>query len=206
MSMDRGRPRSFDEEAVLDAALKVFWKHGFQSTSLSELSKATNLNKPSLYGAFGDKKSLYLKALQRYLNMLMDSHRKELNAGKNSKEAVEAYLMSVVRMLTNPTLPGGCFIINGTADFGGTIMPKEVEDALKEALRGSEAILGEYFKHAHKHGDLPEGATPNGLAKLFFTLIAGLSVQAKSGAEEDTLREIVQTAMAAWHWPGRHSS
>ncbi|SDW11397.1 TetR/AcrR family transcriptional regulator [Marinobacter mobilis] len=201
MSLERGRPRSFNEEAVLDAALQVFWRHGFQSASLSELTKATKLNKPSLYGAFGDKKSLYLKVLQRYLNMLVESHGAELDTEKDSKKAIEGYLRSIARMLTSPVLPGGCFIITGTADIGGTIVPKEIEEALKEALNGSEAILAERLHEAQRKGDLPESADPERLAKLFFTLIAGLAVQAKSGAEEDKLNSIIQTAMTAW--PGR---
>ncbi|SFM78041.1 TetR/AcrR family transcriptional regulator [Marinobacter zhejiangensis] len=198
MSVERGRPRSFNEDVVLDAALKVFWKHGFQSTSLSELTKATNLNKPSLYGAFGDKKSLYLKALTRYLNLLVESHGDELSPERDSKEAVEAYLTSIARMLTNPSLPGGCFIINGTADIGGTIVPGEVESALKEALHGNEVILAEHLRRAKAKGELAESADPERLAKLFFTLIAGLAVQAKGGAPEAKLNDIIQSAMSVW--------
>lgn len=198
MSVERGRPRSFNEDVVLDSALKVFWKHGFQSTSLSELTKATNLNKPSLYGAFGDKKSLYLKALTRYLNLLVESHGDELNADRDSKEAIEAYLKSLARMLTNPALPGGCFIITGTADIGGIVVPGEVQNALKEALKGSESLLTERLIRAQDKGELPESADPESLARLFFTLVAGLAVQAKSGATETKLNDIIQSAMAAW--------
>lgn len=198
MAQERGRPRAFSEDAALDATLRVFWKNGFQSASLSELTKATNLNKPSLYGAFGDKKSLYLKALQRYLGMLLERHSGELDSGKNGKDAIEAYLTSIARMLANPLLPGGCFIINGTADIGSALMPKEVEEALREALSGSEAILAERLALAQRQGELSADADPGRLAKLFFTLIAGMAVQAKGGAGEDKLKEIIQTAMAVW--------
>lgn len=198
MPLERGRPRSFDEDAVLDAALDVFWKHGFQSASLSELTRATNLSKPSLYSAFGDKKSLYLKALKQYLNRLAGSHGEALNGEKDSREAVEAYLGSIARMLTDPELPGGCFIVTGTADIGCTIVPEEVEDALKEALKGSETMLREHLYQAQRKGDLPKSASPEHLAALFFTVIAGMAVQAKSGAREDKLKDIIKAAMTAW--------
>ncbi|MDX1458097.1 MAG: TetR/AcrR family transcriptional regulator [Marinobacter sp.] len=201
MSLERGRPRSFDEEAVLDAALKVFWKHGFLGTSLSELTKATNLNKPSLYGAFGDKKSLYLKALQRYLELQAERYGEALNAEENARKAVETYLIAIARMLTNPMLPGGCFVITGSADIGCPLMPSEAEEALKQALSGTETLLAERLVKAQRQGDLSKQADPERLAKLFFTVIAGLAVQAKSGAQEDKLIDIVQAAMSAW--PGK---
>lgn len=196
--MERGRPRSFNEETVLDAALNVFWRCGFQNASLSELTKATGLSKPSLYGAFGDKKSLYLRALQRYVAFLSESCGKELRDEKNSKQAVKAYLTSMSRMLTDPALPGGCFIVTGTADFGGPLLPPDVEDALKQAFSSSEALLTEHLRHAKTIGDLPESADPERLASLLLTLIAGLAVQAKNGAPESKLKDIVQTAMAVW--------
>ncbi|MGZ3239609.1 MAG: TetR/AcrR family transcriptional regulator, partial [Burkholderiaceae bacterium] len=74
MNAERGRPRNFDENAVLDSALEVFWGHGFQGASLAELTEAMGLSKPSLYAAFGDKESLYLKALARYADVQIAKH------------------------------------------------------------------------------------------------------------------------------------
>src|SRR5207302_2019411 len=112
MTRERGRPRSFDTATVLDRALEVFWKHGFQSASLLELTEATGLSKPSLYAAFGDKESLYLKALDRYVSTRIAQHAAILDTEQNGRRAVEEFLRSIANMLSDPTLPGGCFIIN----------------------------------------------------------------------------------------------
>ena len=74
MTGERGRPRNFDADTALDRALEVFWRHGFQGASLSELTEAMGLNKPSLYATFGDKESLYLKALDRYAALCAAEH------------------------------------------------------------------------------------------------------------------------------------
>lgn len=198
MTRDRGRPRSFDTEAALDRALAVFWKHGFQNASLLELTEAMGLSKPSLYAAFGDKESLYLKALERYVALLIVRHAAVLDDEKDGRRAVEAFLRSMAAMLTDPALPGGCFIINGTADSGGLSMPAAVELALRKALQGSETMLHERLLRAHRDGQLPPDARAENLAALFGSLIAGLAVLAKSGAAEAKLNTVIDAAMAVW--------
>jgi len=194
----RGRPRSFDTDIALDSALNVFWKHGFQSASLSELTKATGLSKPSLYAAFGDKRSLYLKALERYAGLLVELHASRLTEEPDGRLAVENFLRSLTKMLTNPSLPGGCFIINGTADFGGTSVPKEIETALSLALQSTETLLKQRLKQAQSDGQLPQNVDPQDFCILLSTLIAGLAIQAKSGATEAKLNLGITATMKAW--------
>jgi hypothetical protein len=111
---------------------------------------------------------------------------------------VEGFLRSLAAMLADPELPGGCFIINGTADCGGSTIPASVEMALREALQGTEAMVLERLQRAAKDGQLPAGMTPQALAALFSSLIAGLGVLAKSGAGLDKLMTVIETAMAVW--------
>jgi len=196
--MKRGRPRSFDTEVVLDNALKVFWRHGFQNTNLSTLTTATGLSKPSLYAAFGNKKSLYLIVLERYITLLGEMHVGILTNEPNGREAIAAFLHSLVNMFTDVRLPGGCFIITGIADFGGALVPKEIEAALHLALKNTETLLSERLFQAQRDRQLPENTNLQNLCKLFCTLIAGLAIQAKSGATEDTLNLVVTTMMEVW--------
>jgi len=196
--MKRGRPRNFETDDVLDSALKVFWEHGFQSTNLSELTKATGLSKPSLYAAFGDKKSLYLTVLERYINLLSERHVGILTNEPNGRQAIEAFLHSLVNMFTNPNLPGGCFIITGTADIGGLSVPKEIEVALHSALNNTETLIEQRLLKAQRDGQLQEGTNLKDLCKLFTTLIAGLAVQAKCGTSESTLNMVVTATMDTW--------
>ncbi len=198
MVSERGRPRGFDIDFALDCAVDVFWKHGFQGASLQDLTKAMGLNKPSLYAAFGDKRSLYLKALERYIELRISQHGKVLMDEANGRYAVELFLNSMAEMLTNHNLPRGCFIINGTTGFGGASLPSEVEAALQNALQNSENLLNKRLLQAQNDGDLPEKTNIEALSSVFFTLIAGLAIQAKTGASTLKLKQIISEAMHLW--------
>jgi len=198
MARERGRPRAFDIDHALDRAVEVFWKHGYQDASLQELTDAMGLSKPSLYAAFGDKEALYLKGLQRYLALLIERHAGKLNGEPDGRTALEGFLRSLAGMLADPELPGGCFIINGTADCGGSTIPASVEMALREALQGTETMVLNRLERAANDGQLPAGMTPQAMAALFGSLIAGLGVLAKSGAGLAKLTTVIETAMAVW--------
>lgn len=198
MTRERGRPRTFDIDFALDRAVEVFWKHGFQDASMHELTEAMGLSKPSLYAAFGDKEALYLKTLERYVALLIERHAAALNGEPDGRRAIEGFLRSLALMLADPTLPGGCFIINGTADCGGSTIPASVELALRAALQGSEMMVLERLKRAQRDGDLPAASSPEALAAMFGSLIAGLAVLAKSGAEVAKLNTVIDTAMTVW--------
>lgn len=202
MARERGRPRTFDIDLALDRAVEVFWKHGFQDASMHELTEAMGLSKPSLYAAFGDKEALYLKTLERYVALLIERHAAALDGEADGRRAVEGFLRSLAVMLADPALPGGCFIINGTADCGGSTIPASVELALRAALQGSEMMVLERLRRAQRDGDLPPDAQPEALAAMFGSLIAGLAVMAKSGAQVAKLNTVIDTVMAVWPAPG----
>jgi AcrR family transcriptional regulator len=198
MPAERGRPRTFDIDMALERAVQVFWKHGFQDASMHELTEAMGLSKPSLYAAFGDKEALYLKTLDRYVALLVERHAAVLENEADARTAVAGFLKSLAAMLADPALPGGCFIINGTADCGGSTVPASVELALRDALQASEMMVLQRLKRAKNEGDLPAGAQPEALAAMFGSLIAGLAVIAKSGAPLSKLNTVIDTAMAIW--------
>ena len=163
------------------------------------------LSKPSLYAAFGDKEALYLKTLERYVARLVERHAAALDGEADGRRAVTGFLRSLAVMLADPALPGGCFIINGSADCGGSTIPASVEHALREALQGSEMMVRERLQRARCDGHLAPAADPEALAAMFGSIIAGLAVMAKSGASLAKLNTIIEAAMAVWpaqHQPG----
>ena len=196
--MDRGRPRSFDTDTALDRALEVFWRDGFQGASLSTLTQAMGINKPSLYAAYGDKASLYLKALQRYAQRESARHVEALDREPDGRRAVELFLRSAVRSLTDRKKPNGCFVVSGTADCGIDGTPAEVQEALRQALRGGEVALRQRLQQAKADGHLSADADVLALASYFSTVMSGLAVQAKAGAARAKLESVVQAAMLAW--------
>ncbi|MFY7939282.1 MAG: TetR/AcrR family transcriptional regulator, partial [Burkholderiaceae bacterium] len=106
----------------MEKALVVFWKNGYHASSITELTQAMGINKPSLYAAYGDKEALYLRALALYKERWVARHMQALDTKEDPVEAVLAFLRSVVTMLTDPQLPDGCFVVNGVTGCGSVAM------------------------------------------------------------------------------------
>lgn len=201
MNRERGRPRGFDLDIALDRALQVFWRHGYQGASLSDLTAAMGLSKPSLYAAFGDKQALYLKALERYATLQMEQHLAVFNTEADVRQALKTFLHAMAAALTDPKLPGGCFIVNGIADCGMTATPPAIESALSKAVQASEARLREQFVRAQRDAQFDPDASAKDLAAFYTSVLAGLGVLAKTGAKQAKLDGIINAAMAAWPEP-----
>lgn len=163
-----------------------------------ELGQAMGLSKPSIYAAFGDKEALYLKALDSYLAQHIARHVAVLDGVEDGREAVARFLASVAGMMADPALPGGCFIINGSADLGGSTIPPMVETALRAARQGSESKLNDRLLRAQRDGQLGADVNAANLAALFAAVLAGLGVLAKTGAPLEKLDTVITLAMQAW--------
>ena len=198
MTSERGRPRNFDPDTALDRALEVFWRHGFQAASLADLTAAMGLSKPSLYAAFGDKESLYLQALDRYVAIQIAQHIAIFDTEPDVRQALEKFLRAMATLLTDPTLPCGCLIVNGMADCGMASTPPAIELALRKAVQGGEARLHRQFIRAQRDGQLAPDINTSDLAAFFTSLLAGLGILAKGGAKCAKLNAVIGAAMSAW--------
>src|SRR5229473_3240196 len=107
----RGRPREFDREAALERAIDVFWRHGYEATSVSDLTDAMGINPPSLYAAFGDKEKLFLEAVERYQQQRRQSVTKVFDEAPTAKEAIHRLLQDAARELACPSHPRGCLLV-----------------------------------------------------------------------------------------------
>jgi AcrR family transcriptional regulator len=187
-----GRPRSFDINAALDRALQVFWRKGYEGTSLSDLTKAVGVNRPSLYAAFGDKKALFRKVLDRYLTGPAAYTREALKE-PTSRAVIERLLQGAADLNTAPRNPGGCLMVQGALVCG------EAGDSIRQELVGcraaGEAALRRRFQHAKSEGDLPADTDPADLARYLATIIYGMAVQASGGASRDKLQQVVEMAL-----------
>lgn len=204
--MERGRRRTFDIDEALDRALAVFWRDGFQGASLTDLTAAMGINKPSLYAAFGDKEQLYLKALERYAGMTLGTHLGALREEADARLALERFLRRIARTMTDPALPGGCFVVNGTADCRLNATPPAVQAALRNALHGTESHVRAHLQQARASGQLPPDADVRKLASFYNAVIAGMGVLAGSGDRRAKLDAVIDAAMACWGGGGHRSS
>ncbi|CAN5663753.1 TetR/AcrR family transcriptional regulator [soil metagenome] len=189
-----GRPRAFDPDKALEAAMRVFQKKGYEGASLSDLTEAMGINRPSLYATFGNKEELFRKAFDRYAAGPAALGRCALEM-PTARGAVEALLYGAASTLANPDHPGCLSVVGAlTCSAEGEAIRKEL--CARRAM-GQEA-LRERFERARTEGDLPSQADPTTLARYISTVMQGMSVQAAGGATAEELRSVVDTALKAW--------
>jgi len=191
----RGRPRAFDPEAALDRAMHVFWTKGYEGASLSDLTRAMRINRPSLYAAFGNKEELFLKVLDRYANGPLAYFRKALAAPK-AREVIEQILLGAADMASDPKLPAGCLMVQGALACGDSAGSVQKEVAARRAA--SEVALHRRLQRAKREGDLSPQADPAELARYIMTVLQGMAVQGANGAKRDQLRQVARIALRAW--------
>jgi AcrR family transcriptional regulator len=196
----RGRPRLFDKDEALDAALRLFWKHGYEGTSISALAQEVGVTVPSLYLAFGNKESLFMQAVERYgqyNGTLYEAAFRQPSA----REVARSILMGEVALVLGGDTPDGCLMVHGA--LATSPESETVRLAMAELRRIAEAEVADRFRQALKEGDpLPDGTDPESLAAYVMTMAAGLAVQARTGLTRAQLEQVVQAAMGIWP-PGR---
>jgi AcrR family transcriptional regulator len=188
-----GRPRAFDAEQALHRAMQVFWRKGYLGTSLSDLTDAMGINRPSLYAAFGNKRSLFRKALGHYAKGPSSYLREALQA-PTARAVVERLLAGVVDLLTDPQTPTTCLWVHGALSCGDD--PVRQEFAAQRAAGLAE--LRTRLKRAVAEGDLPPDADADTLARYVQTVNFGLTVQASTGATRKELLRVVEIALNTW--------
>jgi AcrR family transcriptional regulator len=191
----RGRPREFCVDSALAAALRVFWSKGFEGASLSDLTEAMGITRPSLYAAFGNKESLFRKALDLYEREKMAYVGKAL-AQPTARKVAETMLRGALDNVTGSGEPHGCLGVITSVSCGA-----EAESVRDEVLERGKVInraLIERFKQAKSEGDLPAHVDVEGLTNLLKALLQGISVQAGAGATRKELQKLVDTSLMLW--------
>jgi len=182
-------------EKALDRALRVFWRKGYEGTSLSDLTKAMGINRPSLYAAFGDKEALFRKALDRYADGPAAYVREALKE-PTARAIAERLLCDSADLLANPRNPQGCLLVQGALACGEAASP--IRQELNSRRAAGEAAIRKRLERAKSDGDLPSCSDPADLARYLATVMHGMAVQAAGGASRQELRRIVKTALRAW--------
>jgi AcrR family transcriptional regulator len=193
--MALGRPREFDVDKALDCALKVFWRKGYEGTTLPDLTEAMGINRPSLYAAFGNKEELFRKALDRYAEGPAAFRRAAL-AGPTAREVAERLLTGAVELLTDPCNPCGCLAVQAALACGEAAESVRLELIARRAA--GEAEIRERLERAKSTGDLPADSDPADLARYITVVLEGMAVHAAGGATRDDLQRLVQVALRAW--------
>lgn len=190
-----GRPRDFEEETVLDSAMEVFWRHGYDGASMAALTKAMGLSSPSIYAAFGSKRGLFDAVLNRYRDR-RTAHREYVLASTTARDVAERFLFGAIEWLVDPDEPYGCLLIQA-----GTATGADNEDVPRAIikLRGkTKALLTERLVHAQSEGYLAPSEDPAALARYLLMVFNGLALQAAEGMSRAELVESAKRALMSW--------
>ena len=191
----KGRPREFDFDDALTAALRVFWTNGYEAASMAELTAAMGITKPSLYAAFGNKEALFHKALDLYEREKLAYMTTALDA-PTARGVAERLLRGGLAMQSASCNPKGCLSVIGTMACGAEA--ESIKDAVIARRASSEAAMVARFERAREAGELPEGMTAAALVRYLLALMQGLAVQAGAGASVEQLEQLVETSLSVW--------
>ena len=193
-----GRPRAFDTGVALASALDVFWRRGFEGASLTDLTAAMGITRPSLYAAFGNKETLFHRALDHYEDTHMGFAREAL-AAPTAIETIRQLLYGYADLQTGPEHPPGALETNGALACSTAAEP--VKKMLIERRAADEQALAVRLERARAEGDLPVDCDAAALAQFVTAVACGMAVKAASGAKRRALHGVIETALRAV--PGR---
>ena len=190
-----GRPREFDRDAALQAAMIVFWRKGFASTSMNDLCDAMGIRSPSLYAAFGSKEALYLEAIAHYVATVGPTVWDKL-AAATARAGVEKLLLTATETLPESgEIPGGCMAVLGAI---GDEWPAAIANVVKQVRLDMLGNLQSRLQMAVTEGELPVTTDIERLSRFYLSVFQGMALQARDGAGSAELKGVAASAMAAW--------
>lgn len=193
-SLHLARPRTFDEDKVLDAAIACFWNRGFEATSVRDLATGMGINGPSLYNAFGDKRALFAQALERYAARSMRERIARLERQHEPKKAVQEFFRELIaRSIADPD-HRGCLIVNSAIE----VSPHD--DELRPVIAAYLGEIESFFRRCVERGRtsnaIPATAAPADMGRLFLGIVLGIRVAARARPERGLLEGMVRPALA----------
>jgi AcrR family transcriptional regulator len=192
--MTVGRPREFDPDTVLETVMELFWEHGYDGVSISDLTDATGINRRSLYAAFGSKEELFAKAVQRYMAGPAGYIAIAL-CQPTAWDVAKAMVHGAVDANTNPDRPRGCLLVHGALAAGDDA--DAVRADLAQQRDAGVKALAHRLDEAQAAGELP-GVDTLVLSRWINAVCQGFSVQARSGATREELHDVADQALVGW--------
>jgi AcrR family transcriptional regulator len=190
----RGRPRSFDRETALEKAVLAFWEHGYEGTSVSDLTRAMGIGAPSLYAAFGDKRALFAEVVHAYTERYGSFGERALAEEPTARAAVERTLREAAVAYTAPGRPQGSLVVHAAANC----TTPGVEESLRARRNASVAAVEDRVRADIAAGGLPTDTDAAVLARFTAAVLQGMSQQARDGASREELEAVGKIALSVW--------
>lgn len=195
--MSLGRPLEFDPETALDAAMEVFWRHGFEATSLQDLLTAMNLSKSSFYQAFGSKQQLFETCLTRFRERQAARMMHTLATAPTGLSFLRQFLRSVAKEARAADCPKGCLIMNTATEFAGR--DSAVASLVEQGVSAFSEVFHAAVTRAQREGDIAAERNAEALARYIVSTVSGIKTMIKAGASAKTAEEIAEVALTALH-------
>ncbi len=189
------RPREFDANEVLDVALGVFWESGFQGTTLATIEEATGVKKASLFAAYGDKESLFTKAIERYTSDGRELFRDIVNKSSSPKEAIREWLACVGQMYVGAKSRRGCLAVNTIVEMAS--LEVGANEVLQRHMKQFSKQIAEQFAKGITNGEFRSDIAPAVAAKFLLSCVSGLSVTGKNGLSEAEMASSIELILEA---------
>jgi TetR/AcrR family transcriptional regulator, transcriptional repressor for nem operon len=188
------RPRKYDADVALESAMQVFWHQGFDGSSLTDLTEATGMGRQSLYAAFGDKRDLYLAAIERYRVLIQEPMLEALRSGDDLLGSLRQSLLALADGSCGP-VESGCFLVNAATERAAD--DPAVRESVRAAFVALEDVLTQGLELAARGGRLRAGTDPRAAAALITATIQGLRVVAAVSADREQVSRIVDALLAS---------
>lgn len=193
----RGRPRTFDPDTALRQALDLFWERGYEGTSLNDLAEAMGIASASIYACFGSKEDLFRKVMMLYGTTSGEPPRRALREQPTACAAIHEMLRATADEITRPDTPHYCMLI--LAAPTGAVENHAIREFLADLRRDMFTAIKDRLARGVTDGDLTASAAGLGaIARYYTTVVQGLSIQARDGADRGELEAVITCAMAAW--------
>lgn len=188
-----GRPKIFDEEKVLDQAVDLFWHNGYEATSTEDLLQRMNLNKGSLYHSFGNKKQLFIKAMDFFAANSLQALKGKITSARTPMEGIRRFFLELADS-DNDTHQKGCFMGNSLAELAN------IDDELKQKaihhLKDMEKLFLKYIRKAKQNGELTTKEEPETLARYLLNLWNGINISRRIHPRKDLLEPVIRLQLA----------
>jgi TetR/AcrR family transcriptional repressor of nem operon len=189
------RTKDFDEKEALDKAVQLFWHKGYNGTSMQDVLDNLGLSRSSLYRAFTDKHTLYLKALANYQQFSFSEIRSVINEGDTAKETIRKILDFIADVVLSDEQHKGCFMLNSEVEI--SLHDKVVHDMVVSSDQNLEDFFFHVLKKGQKNGGISKAQDARAMARFFLNTAKGIRVTAKSNSDKEVFRDIIALSLNA---------
>ncbi|HTD40689.1 MAG TPA: TetR/AcrR family transcriptional regulator [Mucilaginibacter sp.] len=189
------RTKDFDEDEVLTKAMNLFWHKGYNGTSMQDLVDGLGISRSSMYDTFGDKHSLFIRALENYKKISINEMKASVDNAPTAKEAIRKMFEYIVTELLRDDLHKGCFLVNAAVELASH--DQEINKMLCENDKQLEKYFYEAIKKGQSTGEIPAEKNAHALAQFILNSIKGIRVTARSGTDKKIFQDIIDVTMSA---------